>query len=334
VITFIMPRHARLDASGLLHHVIIRGIERKPIFAEDRDKEDFIERCSILLPETMTACYAWSILSNHIHMLLRTGNVPLSTVMARLLTGYATAFNLRHKRSGHLFQNRYKSIICQEDAYFKELVRYIHLNPLRAHLTELDGLELFPWSGHTALLGNKEHLWQDTQYVLSVFENKTSYLKFLHAGIDQGRREDLTGGGLVRSHGGWTEVRKSKKDGLIKGDDRILGDTAFVTKIMALAEEKLEQRYVMKSSGITLDFVEKRICDLFRMTSLDLYAQGRQKQLGDARSLFCFWAVRELGISMKELARRFSITEPAVSYSVRRGQKIAQDKGWGLLEGE
>lgn len=85
-----MPRHARLDASGLLHHVIIRGIERKPIFEENRDKEDFIERCAILLPETMTACYAWSILSNHIHMLLRTGTVPLSTVMSRLLTGYAT----------------------------------------------------------------------------------------------------------------------------------------------------------------------------------------------------------------------------------------------------
>ena len=83
-----MPRHARLDASGLLHHVIIRGIERKPIFEEDRDKEDFIKRCGILLPETMTACYAWSILSNHVHMLLRTGTVPLSTVMSRLLTGY------------------------------------------------------------------------------------------------------------------------------------------------------------------------------------------------------------------------------------------------------
>jgi len=329
-----MPRHARLDASGLLHHVIIRGIERKPIFAEDRDKEDFIERCSILLPETMTACYAWSILSNHIHMLLRTGTVPLSTVMSRLLTGYATAFNMRHKRSGHLFQNRYKSIICQEDVYFKELVRYIHLNPLRAHLTDFNSLEFFPWSGHAVLIGRKEHLWQDTQYVLSIFGNQTLYLEFIRAGIDQGRREDLTGGGLVRSHGGWTEVRKSKKDGLIKGDDRILGDTAFVTKILLSAEDKLEKRYAMKHSGMTLDFVEKKVCDLFGMSSRELYEQGRQKRLGDARSLFCFWAVRELGISMKELAERFSITEPAISYSVRRGRKIAQEKGWVLLEGE
>ena len=234
-----MPRRARLDASGLLHHVIIRGIERKPIFEEDRDKEDFIKRCGILLPETMTACYAWSILSNHVHMLLRTGTVPLSTVMSRLLTGYAAAYNLRHNRSGHLFQNRYKSIVCQEDAYFKELVRYIHLNPIRANLTDFNGLELFPWSGHSAILGKKERIWQDRQYVLSIFGSQTLYLEFVRAGIDQGQRDDLTGGGLVRSRGGWTEVRKSKKDGLMKGDDRILGDTSFVAAILSRAEEKL-----------------------------------------------------------------------------------------------
>ncbi len=327
-----MPRHARLDASGLLHHVIIRGIERKPIFDEDRDKEDFVKRCSTLLPETMTACYAWSILSNHVHMLLRTGIAPLSTVMSRILTGYATTYNLRHKRSGHLFQNRYKSIICQENAYFKELVRYIHLNPIRADLTDFDGLKLFPWSGHSVLLGEEEHPWQDTQYVLSIFKNRKSYLEFVREGIDRGHREDLTGGGLVRSHGGWTEIRKSKKDGLIKGDDRILGDTAFVTKILSLAEEKLEQRYTMKSSGVTLDVVEKRVIDLFNMTSCELYERGKQKRLGDARSLFCFWSVDELGISMKELAQRFLISEPAISYSVRRGRKIAQEKGWTLIE--
>jgi putative transposase len=327
-----MPRHARLDAPGLLHHVIIRGIERKPIFEEDRDKEDFVERCSILLPETMTACYAWSILSNHVHMLLRTGNVPLSTVMSRLLTGYATTYNRRHTRSGHLFQNRYKSVICQEDAYFKELIRYIHVNPIRAHLTDFDGLESFPWSGHAALLGKKHYLWQDVPYVLSIFTNLKSYLEFVRSGIDQGHREDLTGGGLVRSHGGWTEVRKSKKDGLIKGDDRILGDTAFVTTILSLAEEKLEQRYAMKSSGVTLDVVEKKVIGLFGMTSRELYEKGRHKRLGNARSLFCYWAVHELGISMKELAKRFLITEPAIGYSVRRGQKIVQEKGWTLLE--
>ena len=124
-----MPRLARLDAPGVLHHIMIRGIERRKIFLNNKDREDFLERLSKLLPETKTACYAWVFIPNHAHFLFRTGLVPLATLMRRLLTGYAVGFNRRHNRNGHLFQNRYKSIVCQEDVYLKELVRYIHLNP-------------------------------------------------------------------------------------------------------------------------------------------------------------------------------------------------------------
>jgi putative transposase len=127
-----MPRLARLDAPGILHHVIIRGIERRNIFKDNRDRGNLLKRMEVLLPKTQTACYAWSLLSNHAHFIFRTGTSPLSNLMGRLLTGYAVTFNRRHKRHGQLFQNRYKSIICQEDVYLKELVRYIHLNPIRA----------------------------------------------------------------------------------------------------------------------------------------------------------------------------------------------------------
>ena len=132
-----MPRQARLDAPGVLHHIMIRGIERRKIFTDDKDREDMLDRLAKLLPETQTACYAWAFLPNHAHFLFRTGVTPLATVMRRLLTGYAVSFNRRHKRRGHLFQNRYKSIVCQEDAYLKELVRYIHLNPVRAVLLRI-----------------------------------------------------------------------------------------------------------------------------------------------------------------------------------------------------
>jgi putative transposase len=129
-----MPRVARLDTPCLLHHVMIRGIERRKIFNDDHDRENFIERLSILLPEAKTRCYAWSFLSNHAHFLLRSGPAGIAALMRRLLTGYAVSYNRRHKRHGQLFQNRYKSIICQEDVYLQELVRYIHLNPLRANI--------------------------------------------------------------------------------------------------------------------------------------------------------------------------------------------------------
>ncbi|MBW2248171.1 MAG: transposase, partial [Deltaproteobacteria bacterium] len=126
-----MFRLARLDAPGVLHHIIIRGIERRKIFRNDEDKDNFIDRLSNLLPQTRTACYAWALMSNHAHFLFRSGGAGMATLMRRLLTGHAIYFNRKYRRHGQLFQNRYKSIICQEDIYFKELLRYIHLNPLR-----------------------------------------------------------------------------------------------------------------------------------------------------------------------------------------------------------
>jgi len=131
-----MPRKLRIDAPGALHHVIIRGIERRKIFQSDYDRENFITRLSKLIPESKIDCYAWALLSNHGHFLLKTESTPLSMFMSRLLTGYAGWFNKKHRRHGQLFQNRYKSILCQQNLYLKELVRYIHLNPLRAGLVE------------------------------------------------------------------------------------------------------------------------------------------------------------------------------------------------------
>jgi putative transposase len=327
-----MPRKARLDAPGILHHLIVRGIERRPIFTHVADRNDFSERCSRLFPENNTCCYAWAFLPNHLHLLLRTGDVPVSTVMARLLSGYATSFNRRHQRSGHLFQNRYKSIICQEDRYFQELVRYIHLNPVRAGLvSDMEGLAEYRWSGHATLLGRRICAWQDAAYTLTSFGSAAAYLEFVQQGFGQGQRNDLIGGGLVRSQGGWAEVRNAQSP--IKGDERILGDTSFVMDLLGSAQEKLERRYAIKQSGINLDTVEKRVLKLLSLNRDELYGRGRGARVSHARSLFCFFAAHELGCSQKALADRFSVTEPAITYAVRRGEKIAREHGYSLLEG-
>lgn len=110
-----MPRQSRIDGSGALHHIICRGIERRDIFFDDRDRDDFVSRLGAILTETATACYAWALIPNHFHLMLQTGRIPITNVMSRLLTGYATKFNHRHNRHGHLFENRYKSILCQEE---------------------------------------------------------------------------------------------------------------------------------------------------------------------------------------------------------------------------
>jgi len=153
-----MPRQARLDAPGLLQHIMARGIERKEIFKDDQDRQSFLERLSVILEGTQTQCYAWALIPNHFHLLLRTGLTPLSKVMRRLMTGYAVTFNKRHKRSGHLFQNRYKSVVCEEDPYLLELIRYIHLNPLRAGMVkDLKELDKYPWTGHSAILSRRKN---------------------------------------------------------------------------------------------------------------------------------------------------------------------------------
>ena len=145
-----MPRKARIDAPGALHHIICRGIEKTRIFRDDADRDGFVKRLGRVISETNTHCYAWALIPNHFHLLLKTGDVPIATVMRRLLTGHAVTFNRRHRRVGHLFQNRYKSILCQEDSYLLELVRYIHLNPLRAKLVgSMRQLDWCTYCGHS-----------------------------------------------------------------------------------------------------------------------------------------------------------------------------------------
>ena len=334
-----MPRLARLDAPGIIHHIMIRGIERRKIFKDDKDRENFLERLSKLLPEAQTACYAWTLMPNHAHLLLRTGNVGISTLMRRLLTGYAVSFNRRHNRHGQVFQNRYKSIICQEDIYLKELVRYIHLNPLRAKIVlNITELNRYPYSGHSVLIGNKKRPWQNSRYVLRYFGGKVSgarksYLAYVKAGIEQGRRPELVGGGLIRSLGGWSEVKKLRLTGQdrLKGDERILGESDFVTEILAEADEKYNRYYKLKSLGYNLKKVEQRVKELLDIDEGEIYSKGRRKGQVEARSLFCYWAVRELGISLTSLAKRLEMTQPGVGYAVNKGEKIAKKKKYQLV---
>ncbi len=151
-----MPRHARLDRPGLLQHVMVRGIDGCSIFLDEKDRTSFLDRFSRLLKALDTECLAWCLLDNHVHLLLKPHQRSLAMFMRRLLTGHAVTFNLRHKRSGHLFQNRFKSIVCEEEAYLLELVRYIHLNPLRAGMvSDMNQLDAYPWSGHAVLMGTR-----------------------------------------------------------------------------------------------------------------------------------------------------------------------------------
>jgi REP element-mobilizing transposase RayT len=327
-----MPRQPRLDAPGVLQHVICRGIERQMIVRDTVDRARFVERLGAVLLATGTRCYAWALLPNHVHLLLRTGSVPLHVVMRRLLTGYASDFNRRHRRHGYVFQNRYKSILCQEEPYLLELVRYIHLNPLRAQqVPDLQALNAYPWSGHSALLGTAPRPWQATGEVLAGFgptlrAARRAYRAFLAAGIPLGWRPELTGGGLVRSAGGWHALAQLRRAGERRmGDTRILGDGRFVEGTLREAEENLERRTRLRSRGVDLPMLIRRVAHLCHLSAGSLYGSVKIPQLVRARSLVCWWATRDLGCTAQLVARTLGLTQPAVSKAAARGEHLISE---------
>lgn len=334
-----MPRQSRIDAPGALHHIIVRGIEKNNIFKDDADRDHFLKRLKKILTGSHTSCFAWALIPNHFHLLLRTGRVPISTVMKRLLTGHAMYFNRKHHRVGHLFQNRYKSILCQKDSYLLELVRYIHLNPLRAKIIpDLKVLDKYAYSGHAVIMGKKKNHWQDTDYVLKLFNSKLSlsrrrYREYVKKGLSMGKRPDLIGGGLVRSAGGWDALKGLRRiKAYMKGDERILGDSNFVETVLKASQDEFDRRYLLQSRGYNFDTVVDRVAEVLGMNRAEVLSSGRQPDKVQARSLVCFWASRELGMSMVELSKRLRISQPTASQSSARGEKIAKENRLKLLK--
>jgi putative transposase len=328
-----MPRQSRIDAPGALHHVIIRGIERRRIFRDDKDREAFLDRLGDILLSTSTPCYAWALIPNHAHLLLRTGTIPIASIMRRVLTGYAVTFNRRYRRHGQLFQNRYKSVLCEEDPYLLQLVRYIHLNPLRAGLVEdLKELASYRFSGHSVLMGKVQRLWQDGGYILNFFGERESkarkgYASYIREGVKQGRKPELVGGGMLRSVGGWRELKGLRDQGIrVKGDERILGGSDFVEQVLREAEEGYEKRTLLKRRGMDLRKLMEKVAGYYAMEVEDLRSGSRVRKVARARAILCYLGVRRLGITCARLADELKISPSGVSRAIERGHEIVLEK--------
>jgi len=320
-----MPRRARLDTPGTLHHVIVRGIEKRRIVDDRADRESFVTRMAEAATSTGTTIYAWSLMTNHAHFLLRSGAPGLSRFMRRFLTGYAIGYNLRHRRHGHLFQNRYKSIVCDEDGYFRELVRYIHLNPVRASLVrDARGLDRYPWCGHSALIGKVRREWQDRPYVLAWFgrEEKTAvraYRQFVAEGVDAGRRPELVGGGLVRSLGGWSQVKSLRSRGeRVWADERILGTGEFVERIIQEADEGIRRQLALASRLEEARAYIVKACQEEGVSLQQLRTGGQRGVVSRCRSQIAHHLVEGLGLSLAEAARQLGVCTSAIWRAVNR----------------
>lgn len=320
-----MPRQARLDAPGTLHHVIIRGIEKRRIIGDQQDGEDFVSRMGQIALDTGAVIYAWSLMTNHAHILLRSGTSGLSKYMRRLLTGYAIAYNRRHFRHGHLFQNRYKSIVCEEDFYFRDLVRYIHLNPLRAKVVgDIFELEKYPWCGHGVLMGRFNNEWQNRDYVLAWFgkkegEAKKAYRKYVQEGIAQGRRPELIGGGLIRSQGGWSQVISMRRHGVRElSDERILGRGDFVERVIKEADGSLKYQFREAERRQKVEEFIQEVCRKENINIKELRAGSRRRRISLVRLQIASKLLEVYGIPLAEIARQLGVTTSAISKALKK----------------
>ena len=295
---------------------------------------DFLLRIGKAAETTGTAIYAWALMTNHAHLLLRSGSAGLPTFMRKILTGYSVAFNKKHDRCGHLFQNRYKSILCEEEAYFLKLVSYIHLNPLRAHLVHsLEELDRYGWSGHAALMGSAGPSWQDTEYVLQQFGTtvgraREAYQEFVAEQGLLGRQPELTGGGLVRSAGGWSEVQSKRKRGEKQfSDERILGGGAFVEQVLGEVEGSLKEMMpVRERMDEARELVERERVE--KGLSQEALQRGcRSREYTKFRREIARKLFEEMGLSHADVARLLGISRSGVSQMLRRRWQESQGGG-------
>jgi methionine-R-sulfoxide reductase len=304
---------------------MVRGIDGCGIVMDDVDREHFLFRMGKLAKATGTTIYAWALMDNHAHILLKSGDAGLSSFMRRLLTGYATGYNRRHKRHGHLFQNRYKSIICEEEPYFMRLVSYIHLNPLRAGVVDcLEELDRHRWSGHSVIMKQHTLEWQESDAVLRFFgENEVrareAYRLFLAEESRRGQQPELTGGGLIRSTGGWSEVKSLRQRGEKQfSDERILGSGEFVREILDQAEESVKA--LLPTTGFRQDAAEelRKRCDECRVALQLMESGSKRAECTLLRKELAVKFVMEFGLSYAETARQLGISTSAVNQIFRR----------------
>lgn len=320
-----MPRQARLNIPGVLYHIMTRGIEKRAVFHDDSDRQDFLERLRAALAEHDCGCFAWALMPNHIHLLFKSGDAGVSELMRSLLTGYAVTFNLRHKRVGHLFANRYKSIICDTEEYLLGLTRYIHLNPLRAKLVAgMEELSAYPWCGHGALCGARRTPWQNTREILSHFGDdpaaaRKNYVEFVADGIG---KEKPGGGGA----GGSARIEA----GAGISDARILGGADFIRSVLsgrpgeaAAAGEDLRFKF-------SADDIIRRCAAHFGVDASELKSAGRSAGVSKARALAIFLCISRLGLKNSEMARLTRMCESSASVAARRGRLL--DRQYRIFE--
>ena len=255
-----MARKPRIHYPSAVYHVILRGNAGTPIFFSDQDRYRLYLIFQYAVEKFDCRIHAFCLMRNHIHLVVQTGNIPLSRIMQNISLRFTKWINYTQARTGHLFQGRYKALLIDADAYLLELVRYIHLNPVRAGIVA--ATDEYPWSGHGAYLGKELLPWFTTDYVLSMFSTdaeqaRRAYDSFAQDGVGEGKRSEFYSGTC---------------------EGRILGSDSFTDEILSMVDQKCEQEY-------SLSEVIATVCVHFHISEEMLKAAGKARPMTGARAV-------------------------------------------------
>jgi len=288
-----MPRKPRIHFPGAFYHAILRGNAGQDVFFDAADRSRFY----LLLQEGSErfGCriHAFCLMTNHIHLAVQVGNIPLSRVMQNLGFRYTQYHNHKRKLKGHLFQGRYKALLIDADSYLLELVRYLHLNPVRAGMVQ--DPEAYAWSSHGAYLGQQSITWLTTDWVYRHFSENTKEAMRLYRCFAM---DGLKG-----------EYRKEFHRGSFEG--RALGDDAFIERALAKTDEGVGRK-------LALEAVLAAVCLVYDLPKAELASRSRVRRVSEARAMAALTVREAEGLSLVELGRRLNQDVSSLSQAARR----------------
>lgn len=299
-----MPRQPRIHSPGLLYHVICRGNQKMPVFLDDQDFRAYLARIAESHAEFPFRLYAYALMGNHVHLLMEAGKQPIAKPMQIIQQRYTQYFNKKYDKIGHIFHGRYKAIVCDRDAYLLELIRYIHLNPVRAGAVK-DPSE-YPWTSHNSYLAKKVDPWLDRDAILQQFAEglemaQKRYLDFVMGAIQEGHREDL----------------------YAVQEQQILGDTDFVESLpIGDAEPEPE-----KQTQYSLEMIEKAVADAIGIKRNELHELRRDNQVVIYRGMVGLLAI-ECGHKLEKTANHFKRDSSSMSRTILRAKSALKTNNY------
>jgi len=298
-----MARKPRIEIEGGFYHVIVRGNQRQKVFRQEKDFFKYLEFLSDYKDRYQFWLHAYVLMETHIHLLLETGQVPLSKILQGVNQRFTMYFNWRYGTVGHLFQGRYKAILCDRDVYLLSLVKYLHCNPVRAGMVIQP--EEYRWSSHRTYLGIDKDGLVDTGIVLGMFSED----------LKRGRR-------LYREY--MREEEKTPREEFYRTvDQRVLGDEEFVERVRRRVKNGIAAG--RRRHGVSLGRVARGIEEIFGICLGDLKGRGKDAGVMEGRRLFSLTG-REYGYKGNEIAVFLEKDPASVTGYLRRGEDLQSKK--------